>query len=127
MAIKKTYILKHFGERVRNLRKAQGLSQEELAEKAELHYTYIGGVERGERNLSLKSIERIAAALKVDIKDIFIFHPYRKTEAKGHDIINDINRLLLDKDVSILKLIKLVVNDIDMWTRGMKAKQGLGK
>ena len=49
-------ILKQFGKKVRELRKAQGLSQEELAEKADLHYTYIGGVERGERNLSLKSI-----------------------------------------------------------------------
>lgn len=57
-------ILKVFGEKVRNIRKNKGLSQEDLAEKSDLHNTYIGGIERGERNLSLKSIEKIARALK---------------------------------------------------------------
>lgn len=66
-----TDILKLFGDRVREIRKAQGLSQEELAERADLHNTYIGGVERGERNLSLKSIEKIAQALKTPI-NIFL-------------------------------------------------------
>ena len=66
-----TDILKHFGERVRDIRKTQGLSQEKLAEKANLHNTYIGGVERGERNLSLKNIEKIARALKTPTNIFF--------------------------------------------------------
>lgn len=70
--VKKADILKQFGEWVRDIRKVQGLSQEELAEKADLHYTYIGGVERGERNLSLKSVEKIASALRMDIRELFV-------------------------------------------------------
>jgi len=54
------------GDRVRVLRKAQGLSQEELGFKANLHHTYIGAVERGERNISLDSLQKIAHGLGVD-------------------------------------------------------------
>ena len=63
-------ICKKFGDRVRKLRVAQGLSQEVLAQKAGLHRTYIGGVERGERNVSLINIEKIASALNLSIVDI---------------------------------------------------------
>jgi transcriptional regulator with XRE-family HTH domain len=51
------------GRRLRDYRKARGLSQEELAELLDVHRTYLGGVERGERNLTLKSVERIAGRL----------------------------------------------------------------
>jgi transcriptional regulator with XRE-family HTH domain len=54
-----------FGATIRDLRRKLGFSQEVLAEKADLHRTYIGGVERGERNLSLENIVRLAHALKV--------------------------------------------------------------
>lgn len=63
-------ICKKFGIRVRELRIAQGLSQEVLAQKAGLHRTYIGGIERGERNVSLINIEKIASALNLSIVDI---------------------------------------------------------
>jgi transcriptional regulator with XRE-family HTH domain len=52
--------LKKFGEQVRNFRKARGLSQEELAELAGLHRNYIGGIERGERNVALLNILRLS-------------------------------------------------------------------
>ncbi|MFZ2208076.1 MAG: helix-turn-helix transcriptional regulator [Porticoccaceae bacterium] len=51
--------------RIRLERERQGLSQEALADKAALHRTYIGSVERGERNISIDNIERIAGALGV--------------------------------------------------------------
>ncbi|BAN36842.1 putative transcriptional regulator (plasmid) [Sulfuricella denitrificans skB26] len=56
-----------------NLRKARlmrGISQEELAELAELHRTYVGSVERGERNISIDNIERLAKALQLEIIDL---------------------------------------------------------
>jgi transcriptional regulator with XRE-family HTH domain len=60
-----------FGKRVRALRERAGLSQEALAEKAGIHRTYLGGVERGERNLGLKNVLRIAEALGVSASDLF--------------------------------------------------------
>lgn len=62
---------KQFGERVRALRKERGLSQEALAHGSGLDRTYIGGVERGERNISLLNIHAIARALNVRTKDLF--------------------------------------------------------
>lgn len=60
-----------FGQRVRALRQQKKLSQEELALACQLDRTYIGGVERGERNLSLINIHKIADALEVPIKELF--------------------------------------------------------
>ncbi len=57
--------LKIFGQQVRKLRQAKGLSQEKLAELAGLHRNYIGGIERGERNVALLNILRLARALEV--------------------------------------------------------------
>ena len=54
------------GKNLRAYRKAQGLSQEGLAEKLKIDRTYVGGIERGERNLTLKSLERIAESIGVD-------------------------------------------------------------
>jgi transcriptional regulator with XRE-family HTH domain len=60
-----------FGKRVRALREQAGLSQEHLADKAGIHRTYLGGVERGERNLGLKNIFRIAQALGIPVGELF--------------------------------------------------------
>lgn len=60
-----------FGARVRELRRKAGLSQEELATTANLDRSYIGGVERGERNVSLVNIHKIARALKVKAGALF--------------------------------------------------------
>ena len=60
-----------FGVRLRELRKAKGFSQESLALICGLDRTYIGGVERGERNISLVNIHRIATALKIEVRELF--------------------------------------------------------
>jgi transcriptional regulator with XRE-family HTH domain len=54
------------GRNLRAYREAQGLSQEAFADVLEVHRTYMGGIERGERNLTLKSLERIAGRLGLD-------------------------------------------------------------
>lgn len=63
-------VLKKFGVRLREVRQRVGISQEVLAEKAGLHRTYVSSVERGERNISLQNIERLALALGVQLKDL---------------------------------------------------------
>ena len=69
--MQKEPILVLFGRNVQNHRKAQGLSQEQLADRAGVHRTYIGMIERAEKNITLVNIEKIARALGVDIKDLF--------------------------------------------------------
>ncbi|MHB1613850.1 MAG: helix-turn-helix domain-containing protein [Actinomycetes bacterium] len=65
-------VARTFGERLRALRRDRGWSLERLAEAAGLHWTYVGSVERGERNISLLNIVRLAAALGVDPSDLLV-------------------------------------------------------
>ena len=63
-------ILERFGSRVRQLRKARGLSQEAFADECHLDRTYISGIERGKRNVALCNIETIARALGLTVSDL---------------------------------------------------------
>ncbi|AMV19207.1 helix-turn-helix domain-containing protein [Planctomyces sp. SH-PL14] len=63
-------ILERFGQRVRALRKEQGYSQEAFAAACELDRTYIGGIERGERNVALRNIEAIAQTLGISLAEL---------------------------------------------------------
>jgi len=69
--IEENNIKQVFGHRVRKIRADKGFSQEALAQEADLDRTYIGGVERGERNISLINIHKIATALGVPIEELF--------------------------------------------------------
>lgn len=69
--MEKEPILLAFGQRVQELRKERNLSQEQLADMSGVHRTYIGMVERAEKNITLRNIKKIAEALGVNIKDLF--------------------------------------------------------
>ena len=64
-------ITTRFGDRVRKLRQQQNLSQNQLANKSGLHRTYIGAVERGERNITIINADKIAQALSVKLSKLF--------------------------------------------------------
>jgi len=63
-------ILKNFGSRVRKLRKKEGFSQMRFSEECGLHFTYISSIERGERNVSIINIYKIAKALKCKTSEL---------------------------------------------------------
>jgi transcriptional regulator with XRE-family HTH domain len=62
--------LRHLGGRVREKRQARGWTQEQMAEKCDLHRTFIGSVERGERNVSILNLRLIAGVLRVPISEL---------------------------------------------------------
>ncbi len=65
-----TDINKEVGFNIRKIREERGLSQEKLAALADLHRAYVGQIERGEKNIGLKNLEKIAKALRVKTKDL---------------------------------------------------------
>lgn len=71
---------KAFGEAVRGWRRHLGISQEKLAERADLHRTYIADIERGARNPSLKSIENLARALEISTTSLFTYGSSPKSD-----------------------------------------------
>lgn len=64
-------IKNRFGKRIRDLRKQKGWSQEELADKVDLHRTYIGAIERGEQSVSIDKIEALAKGLRISLEELF--------------------------------------------------------
>ena len=68
--MKKTILVK-FGKKIREVRVKRGLSQEAFADIANVHRTYIGMVERAEKNITLLNIQKLSKALKIDIKELF--------------------------------------------------------
>jgi transcriptional regulator with XRE-family HTH domain len=97
------------GKRIRALRRQKGLSQEKLGGKAELHLTYIGAVERGERNCSIISLKKIAKGLDVDIKDLFDM-PFHKTDISKlkKEITNKINLLSPQALIVLKEILRLI-------------------
>ncbi|MEI8172724.1 MAG: helix-turn-helix transcriptional regulator [Deltaproteobacteria bacterium] len=80
------------GDRIRQLRKERGLSQEKLGFKAELHYTHIGAIERGEKNWSIDTLIKLAKGLNVEIPELFNFPmPLADVEKMKHSLIENIN------------------------------------
>ncbi|MGC0190577.1 helix-turn-helix domain-containing protein [Klebsiella pneumoniae] len=60
----------NFARNLRKIRQSQGISQEKLADLCDLHRTYVSSVERGERNIAVDNMERLATALGVDIREL---------------------------------------------------------
>ena len=105
-----------FGNRVRALRNNAGISQEELAFRAGLHRTYLGGVERGERNPSLESILKIAGALEVSPGQLFRFEGVKTSLNLDDDIAEEllifVENLKSPTKRKILQTLKSVKKDL---------------
>src|SRR5665647_1610275 len=91
--MKNNDILEFVGAKLRDIRKNKKLSQEDLAEKSGFHYVYIGGVERGERNINLRNLERITNALDIELNELFQLSEIQIS----NEILKDINALLSER------------------------------
>ncbi|QUL58510.1 helix-turn-helix transcriptional regulator [Paenibacillus tritici] len=67
----KSELVKRIGERIRKIRKEMNLSQEQLAERSGLHTNYVGQVERGEKNLTLETLEKVVGGLHISLEELF--------------------------------------------------------
>jgi len=80
-------ILQRLAKRIKELRKLNKFSQEKLADKADVHPTYIGKIERGEMNPSVVFLDKIAKAFNISLPELFVFPDDKKlTSAKTEDI-----------------------------------------
>jgi transcriptional regulator with XRE-family HTH domain len=106
--------LKLIGERIRSLRKEKGLTQEALAEKSGIHYSYIGGIERGDRNISLTTLEKVINALEITPVELFQFHKVDiETELLDKRMLIEAHRsLMIDLSMDEVKLIHRIAKDI---------------
>lgn len=104
-------IAEKFGKRIRQLRKEKGMSQEKLAEKSGLHNTYIGQIERGEKNASLESIQKLSEGLGVSVAEIFETFTESPRENPILNQIAEIVSLLPEKSANhLLKSIQELLN-----------------
>jgi transcriptional regulator with XRE-family HTH domain len=101
--------LKLIGERIRELRKQRGFSQEQLGELADFHYTYIGGVERAEKNISVLNLSKIATALNVGLYDLFEYTRLNSRTKDKSDDLEQIVNLLLSLKSSEVKKVKNIL------------------
>lgn len=106
--------LKQVGERIRSLRKEKGLTQEALAEKANIHYSYISGIEHADRNISLETLEKIIVALEVVPLEVFQFHLLtfdgQRTEKKT--ALDALASLLVERNTEEILTVLRVAKDI---------------
>jgi transcriptional regulator with XRE-family HTH domain len=106
------------GNRIRELRKAKGWTQEQLAEAAGLHYSYIGGVERGDRNISLETLEKIVNGFQVPAEEIFKFQEESEYKRALDEHITLISGKSSDEIASLTKINKEILMTIEKLQKG---------
>lgn len=77
------HLIKHLGNVIRKLRKAQNLSQEEFAYRCALHRTYVGAIERGEKTMTIVTAAKLAAALGLSLSQLFVELEKEAAESDG--------------------------------------------
>lgn len=101
-----------FGEKVRALRKAKSLTQEQLGERAGLHHTYIGAIERAECNLSMDNVEKIAKGLGVKPEELFAFSSGQISVSEKDKLVMEIAESLKERDEKTLRHVLGIVKEI---------------
>ncbi|UKS29992.1 helix-turn-helix domain-containing protein [Paenibacillus sp. HWE-109] len=106
---------KHVGIKIRNLRKNRGLTQEQLGELVDLPQSYIGGIERGEKNISLETLERIVRTLRVDPSNLFSGYDLTNSQYERSKLLDSTHLLIeqcSDKELTLIKkLVEVVISE----------------
>lgn len=111
--------LKLVRERIQTLRKAKGLTQEALAEKAGIHYSCMSGIENADRNISMETLEKIIVALDVAPVEVFQFHELEFEEGRTDvkDALSAVHSLLTGRSavevLTVLRITKEILTAID--------------
>lgn len=101
------------GDRIRAIRKAQGLTQQQLAELANLDDAYIGAVERGERNFSIDTLEKIVAALQIQPGELFLqSQGLNETEAAQRKALDEYAAIVRDLNVKQISTLQRIVSEV---------------
>ncbi|MFC3803829.1 helix-turn-helix domain-containing protein [Cohnella sp. GCM10012308] len=105
-------ILKNVGKRIREIRKAKGLSQTALAEKCGFTFSYIGGVERAEKNISLINLEKIAEGLGVGVHQFFVYSYQYEQLPANEKIIQEVVSMLIQHDEGTIEMGKNILSEV---------------
>jgi transcriptional regulator with XRE-family HTH domain len=102
-------VKKLLGDRIRQLRKERGLSQEELGYKSDLHYTHIGAIERAEKNWSIDTLVKVAEGLNVTVNDLLVL-PSKPEDIRSlkKSVITEIN----ESSPEALKIFSYMVKGV---------------
>ncbi|MGE7827327.1 helix-turn-helix domain-containing protein [Paenibacillus sp. NPDC093718] len=103
----------YVGIRIRAFRKAKGLTQADLGELVDLPQPYVGGIERGERNISLDTLQKLLEALHITPTDLFRDYDNRSEKNKDiTEILERINMVLSTRSVQEVEIVEGFINDI---------------
>ncbi|MDF2652307.1 MAG: hypothetical protein K0Q73_8112 [Paenibacillus sp.] len=106
-------VLGVIGQRIRDLRKQRGWSQEQLGEMAGVHFSYIGKIERAEKNVTVVNLEKIATALGVSFFDLFLFGRFvRPNQTEKDKILNQLFQSLAHMNVKDLRKINILIHNL---------------
>ena len=114
---------KLIGAKIRQIRTRLGWTQEYLAEKADMDFTSIGAAERGVRNLSLKSLARVADALSVPIEELVRLPRDAQISSEKEIALHEVKVLLKDMDVEQIKLILEIVKSANEYFQKQSASR----
>ncbi|MDT3429184.1 transcriptional regulator with XRE-family HTH domain [Paenibacillus forsythiae] len=106
--------IKLVGERIRAIRKERNFTQEFLAEKAEIHSTYISDIERGGRNISMETLEKVITALEVNPVEVFRIEGIEAIEERADKklLIEALNSLLAGRKTAEVQMILRLAKDV---------------
>lgn len=127
MSLPTDEIFRDIGKKIRQIRRKQNLTQEELGEKANLHYSYIGQMERGDKIPSLKTLNRIAKALNVGL-DYILEGPLKYSPASSaEDAINEFVHILRTRPARqtemLISICRNIIEELDACEKDEKKKQ----